>query len=340
MNPPVSLTRSLHSSSSLSSSASSSSSLASLAAPTAVVSGVIDDEISDQSWAVILLRESSVVASTGTGRRLISISAEEKKETEVDLVPALAIEPSSPLSPTPPATSSSSSSSSSSNTSFRSRIEGISEEFQSSICFELMIAACVLPCSRSYCFLCISRWLLDHSDCPSCRAKVNDGINSAVSVKVIDNTIMQLEEGMEKEQKEERQNNREEAKQKEKEWKDSEKKKREREAKETESGRRNQNRVAADAFAARAAGAAAGSASLSHPPLSLSSSSSSSSIPIVRRMPLATGFDGQQHKRGSSLGNEFATRRIRNAQRERFGMSARFDQEESVGVAWEWRERA
>ncbi|XP_048582856.1 polycomb group RING finger protein 1 isoform X3 [Nematostella vectensis] len=66
-------------------------------------------------------------------------------------------------------------------------LEDLNEELLCCICRELMISAHALPCSHTFCHSCITGWLKQATDCPSCRA--NSTHKLLVPVKVLDNTI-------------------------------------------------------------------------------------------------------------------------------------------------------
>ena len=80
-------------------------------------------------------------------------------------------------------------------------VSSMTEEFTCVICQELFIKAHTLPCSHSFCEVCIKEWLRTKKVCPICRKRVTTG---PVHSLVLDNAIIKIEEKLSGESKQER----------------------------------------------------------------------------------------------------------------------------------------
>ena len=84
-----------------------------------------------------------------------------------------------------------------------SMLVSMQEEFTCVICQELFIRTFTLPCSHSFCELCIKEWMKGkrQQDCPVCRKKItSDPVHSLA----LDNAISKLEEKLEPEERKQR----------------------------------------------------------------------------------------------------------------------------------------
>ncbi|XP_050535169.1 E3 ubiquitin-protein ligase RNF8-like [Daktulosphaira vitifoliae] len=48
----------------------------------------------------------------------------------------------------------------------------LESDFQCSICNELMVKACTINCSHTFCEICLNTWLRESNECPLCRTSV------------------------------------------------------------------------------------------------------------------------------------------------------------------------
>lgn len=80
-------------------------------------------------------------------------------------------------------------------------VSSMTEEFTCVICQELFISAHTLPCSHSFCKLCIMEWMKTNRVCPICRKQV---ISGPVHSLVLDNAISKIEEKLSGNEREER----------------------------------------------------------------------------------------------------------------------------------------
>ena len=75
------------------------------------------------------------------------------------------------------------------------------EEFTCVICQELFVSAHTLPCSHSFCELCIKAWLQTKKECPICRKHVASG---PVCTLALNNVITAMEDKLTTEERKER----------------------------------------------------------------------------------------------------------------------------------------
>jgi len=89
----------------------------------------------------------------------------------------------------------------------QSVIQGMEAEFTCSICHELLVEATTLPCSHSFCELCLRVWLRRNNpgssrkSCPICRHRIE---TKAVHSVMLDNAIDKMIETMDEDRRERR----------------------------------------------------------------------------------------------------------------------------------------
>ncbi|XP_071442345.1 E3 ubiquitin-protein ligase RNF8-like isoform X2 [Hetaerina americana] len=75
------------------------------------------------------------------------------------------------------------------------------DEFQCSICNELLVEAVTLTCSHTFCYYCLQRWKTQNNICPYCRASITLECKTRIIDNIIDKAICVLPDEVQQQRK-------------------------------------------------------------------------------------------------------------------------------------------